>query len=84
MENPEIIKQTVQKPILVAGNMTSAPAVTCAHAAPVVKCMIPVSTVAYTASSDHTDSSAQTSSPIQRVQKMAEVPQIQFIDNVRG
>ena len=62
--------------------MTSAPAVRCAHAEPIVKYMTPVFTVACTAPVT-TLTAAQRHIPlIQRVQKMVEVPQIQFIDLV--
>ena len=77
MEKPEIIKQTVQKPILVARNMTSA------HTAPVVECATSVHTVACAAPVT-TMTAAPTVFPNATVpvfmQKTAETPPVQFID----
>ena len=65
-------------------NAAPAPAVTCAHAAPVVKCMTPVSTVACAAPVTTLTAAHRQVHLIQRVQKMVEVPQIQFTDKVVG
>ena len=82
VENSEIIKQTALKPILVAGNTTSAPAVTCAHADFVVKCVTPVSTVACVTPVTTLIAAHRQVPLIQGIQQMVEVPQIQFIDKV--
>ena len=70
------------QPFCVAEYVGPTPEVTYGHDAHAVECVTPSFFRCRHGSIDHKDSGTQTGPPDQRVQKMEEVPQVQFIDIV--